>query len=413
MTSPRIFGAKADPNDGLDASTRDGRVMRAAIVCTGLGRVRRGFESLAADLFRGLVESRALDVRLYKGAGSRTTSEIVLPNIHRDSTLNRTICRLLGKDRRWYIEYASFSLLLGPHLLLHPVDVIYTLEAPIYKFLLAWRRLTGSRFALIHSTSGQLAEIPVGDFCYIHHCTPSYIADADRLGFPRDRQVMIPQFLRFETVPPVGTTAHQRRARQELGLPEDRRILLAVGSLDMKVKRMHYVIEEVSQLCAREAPFLVMLGQPSAETAQIWKLADEKLGRGNFRINTVGRTELWQYYTAADVFALASLREGFGFVYLEALAAGLPVISHDYDVARYVLREHGSYANLERPGELARAIRTELRRPSQDHDRKARREYAQKRFDWAAVGADYLRLFRVAAAATSAHSPESLSNASA
>src|SRR5690349_51900 len=136
------------------------RQTKVFIVCTGLGRVRRGFETHARDLFDRLQSDGRLDVRLIKGGGSFANHEIVIPNLHRDSVVNRAICAAVGVEKRYQVEYLSFCATLGPLLLLMRPDVIYTLEPPIYKFLLRWRELTRSRYRLVHTTSGQLADIP-------------------------------------------------------------------------------------------------------------------------------------------------------------------------------------------------------------------------------------------------------------
>jgi glycosyltransferase involved in cell wall biosynthesis len=51
-------------------------------------------------------------------------------------------------------------------------------------------------------------------------------------------------------------------------------------------------------------------------------------------LGPVTDAELERLYRAADVFALPSVKEGFGLVVLEALAAGLPAVVSDLDVFR-------------------------------------------------------------------------------
>ena len=59
-------------------------------------------------------------------------------------------------------------------------------------------------------------------------------------------------------------------------------------------------------------------------------IANELLGPEQYRIASVSPDQVQQYYWSADVFVLASLSEGLPRVLLEALAAGLPCIAHDY-----------------------------------------------------------------------------------
>jgi glycosyltransferase-like protein len=54
-------------------------------------------------------------------------------------------------------------------------------------------------------------------------------------------------------------------------------------------------------------------------------------------LGPVSDAELESLYRAADVFALPSVKEGFGLAVLEALAAGLPAVVSDLDVFRTFL----------------------------------------------------------------------------
>jgi glycosyltransferase-like protein len=54
-----------------------------------------------------------------------------------------------------------------------------------------------------------------------------------------------------------------------------------------------------------------------------------EIGRDLVLLGTVADDELPRWYRAADAFVLPSVKEGFGLVVLEALAAGLPVVATD------------------------------------------------------------------------------------
>lgn len=70
-----------------------------------------------------------------------------------------------------------------------------------------------------------------------------------------------------------------------------------------------------------------------------------------------------EYYRLADVYLMPSTGEGFGFVFLEALACGVPVIGSTVDGSREALR-NGLLGTLVEPGcpaELLAAVRGTLR----------------------------------------------------
>ena len=101
-------------------------------------------------------------------------------------------------------------------------------------------------------------------------------------------------------------------------------------------KRMDYVIREVARM-AQPRPHLDILGERwQAEAVE--ESARAELGSDGATLRTVPREQLVDYYDAADAFILASLREGFGLVYIEALGRGLTCVAHDTPHTRDLLR---------------------------------------------------------------------------
>ena len=79
-------------------------------------------------------------------------------------------------------------------------------------------------------------------------------------------------------------------------------------------------------------------------------------------VGTVADDDLPALYRAADLFVMPSAGEGFGIVFLEAMASGLPVIGGSTDGSRDPLRD-GLYGCMVEPGddtELANAIAESL-----------------------------------------------------
>jgi glycosyltransferase involved in cell wall biosynthesis len=136
-----------------------------------------------------------------------------------------------------------------------------------------------------------------------------------------------------------------------------------------------------------------MLGAMDEESASIVALAREKLGEENFTARSVSHDQVHDYYRAADLFTLASLQEGFGRVFLEALIYGLPVIAHDHPVMRFVLGDEGTFGDLSKPGVLAALIREKLGREDSEADAFRRREMVRARFSWAVLAPQYREMF--------------------
>lgn len=88
----------------------------------------------------------------------------------------------------------------------------------------------------------------------------------------------------------------------------------------------------------------------------------------------VSQDELPDYFRLADVFVMPSTGEGFGIVFLEAMASGANVIAGNQDGSRDALGD-GALGTLVAPDDLddlASAIRSALDKPTQNGDNSSR-----------------------------------------
>ena len=148
-------------------------------------------------------------------------------------------------------------------------------------------------------------------------------------GAPGDIAV-IPPAVDFERFHPGDRLA----ARRSLGLPDERPIVLSVGRLKPR-KGLHHVVSAIPAL-AQWNPLYAIAGV-GEEEAVITSLGCE-LGVTS-QIQLLGHVlpaQLPCLYQAADLFVLPVLDrwdergrscEGFGIVYLEAAACGLPCVA--------------------------------------------------------------------------------------
>jgi glycosyltransferase involved in cell wall biosynthesis len=87
-----------------------------------------------------------------------------------------------------------------------------------------------------------------------------------------------------------------------------------------------------------------------------------------------------------------------GRVLVEALAHGLPTLSHDSPVMRTVTGDQGLRADLSRPGALAELL-VRVRDLGDDPDaRRARHAFAFERFSWQALRPRYVSMLAHCAA---------------
>ena len=81
----------------------------------------------------------------------------------------------------------------------------------------------------------------------------------------------------------------------------------------------------------------------------------------------VPEAEKADHYRVADVFVMAGRQEGFGFVFLEAMASGIPVVASSLDGSREAVLygELGELADPDDREALKAAIHRALGRPRQ------------------------------------------------
>lgn len=364
-------------------------ITRVALVCSGLGSIRRGYEAFAQGMFDALSGVPSLDVWLFKGAGDRTARQVPLPHLPRSGFA----ARLLGDLSRrgpYVVEQATLTATLIPYLSRIRPDVVYYCDPSIGRMLSHWRRVTGAGFRLIMHNGGPHPP-PFKWADHVHQLTPSAVTEALSAGHPPERQSLLPCGFYFGAVPRAMSMGERNSRRRSLGLPVDRPVVLSVGALNRGHKRMDYLIAEVSAM-GEGRPFLVMLGESENETEAVRATAQLLLGPDNFVMRTVPRERMDDYYRAADIFALASLQEAFGLAYVEAMAHGLPCIAHDQEVTRFVLGSEGKLVDLRQRGALTAALWGALDQSDTTELRARRHSTMRDRFGWPALLPGYVSM---------------------
>jgi len=109
----------------------------------------------------------------------------------------------------------------------------------------------------------------------------------------------------------------------------------------------------------------------------------------------VSDSELAEWYAEADLFALFSQYEAFGLVFLEAMAHGTPVLTHDVGANREVLSRGAvvvpRFNKAAAADELVRLVNDGAARRELGHEAQ---EYALSEFAWPVVAEKYLEVYQ-------------------
>ena len=174
-------------------------------------------------------------------------------------------------------------------------------------------------------------------------------------------------------IDPSQWTPHVGRseARQELEIPDDAPVILTACRL-FPSKGPAELIRALATVRKRHPKVrLLIIGREMVPgyAAELASLADA-LGLTE-HVRLLGhRHDVARLMAAAEVFAMPSIGEPFGLVYLEAMAMELPVVALDSGGAPEVIQD-GATGLLSAPGDVA-ALAENLATLISDPERRAR-----------------------------------------
>lgn len=130
--------------------------------------------------------------------------------------------------------------------------------------------------------------------------------------------------------------------RERYAIAKDEKVLLTVARLDPaeKYKGCDAVLRALPAVQRRVGPVRYLVVGAGADRARIERLAEELgVAQQVTFCGFVADDELPDHYRLADVFVMPSRGEGFGIVFLEAMACGTPVLGGDQDGTRDALAD--------------------------------------------------------------------------
>lgn len=359
--------------------------IRVAFVLQGLHRVTRGAEVAFESAANELAGVSGFDVTLI-GSGE------VKPD--RRYRFIHSPCVPREKFERWprippfrseYIwEEATFAARLGKRYDPSAYDATITCSYPFLNWVLRARKKQGRRPRHVYVT--QNGDWPVEGRnreykyfgCDALVCTNPVYFERHK---GRYRSWLIPN-----AVDP-GRFQSAASDRAGFGLSDSGPVVVIVAAL-IPSKR---VIEGIRAVAPMEGVQVIVAGdgplrdQVDAEGKQL--LGDR------FRRITVPFDRMPALYRSADLLLHMSKDEPFGNIYVEALAAGLPVVTHDWTSTRWLFERQAVLVDTDNPEAVRAGVRLALGLKSAEHA-AARLELVQRRFTWRAVADGYAQCLR-------------------
>lgn len=229
----------------------------------------------------------------------------------------------------------------------------------------------------------------------------SNTAHADRVIVPSRYSASVAQDVyavppaKLAVVPePIDLTEWRRRFAEAAGPVATRPTVLSVARMYPR-KRLEDLLRAAVILRERMPDAQVRIVGEGPESARLRALhRDLGLGDAAVLLGDVTRAKLAVEYTYAHCFCLPSVQEGFGLVFAEAMAAGLPVVACRAAAVPEIVEDGrtGLLVGPRSPAELARALETLLmdERMRQDFGRAATERV--ERFDLPRVARRFLEV---------------------
>jgi phosphatidyl-myo-inositol dimannoside synthase len=173
-------------------------------------------------------------------------------------------------------------------------------------------------------------------------------------GIPGAKLAIVPE--------PIDLTEWRRRFGEAAGPKAARPTILSVARMYPR-KRLEDLLHAAVILRARIPQAQIRIVGDGPESARL-RLLHRELGLGDtvVLLSEVSRSRLAVEYTIAHCFCLPTVQEGFGLVFAEAMAAGLPVVACRAAAVPEIVEDGrtGLLVGERNPAELAHALETLL-----------------------------------------------------
>lgn len=136
----------------------------------------------------------------------------------------------------------------------------------------------------------------------------------------------------------------------------EKKTIISVGSLT-KRKGHEYILRAIKKVLEKKIDVnFIIIGRGPEESNLKGLAKDLEISGSVSFIDFIPEDELPKYYSSSEFFVLATLSEGFGIVFVEAMACGLPIVSTNVAAVPEVVDGAGILVEPRMPDQLAEAM---------------------------------------------------------
>jgi len=224
------------------------------------------------------------------------------------------------------------------------------------------------------------------------------------LNIPENKITIIPHAVHCEKFAPMRDV-ERKSVRKELGVEDNQKLILTAGRNHPK-KGFKYIPQIIKRLAECNLDFRwLLVGKGSSSI----KLLAEKEGVGSYMLINeelkpgisksgeveVPHNQLVRYYRASDMFVFPTLIETFGIVLVDAMAAGLPIVTTNVPGVNCIIKNNEN-GLMNKAGDVEALTESILKVFSDDSLAQSLRQKAlmdSKNYDWSRVTESYLALY--------------------
>jgi glycosyltransferase involved in cell wall biosynthesis len=138
----------------------------------------------------------------------------------------------------------------------------------------------------------------------------------------------------------------------------------------------------------------LLLSSIGPEENYLRKIGHDLLGDNIKFLGMVDRSILAGCYAVCDVFCLPSEKEPFGLVLIEAMASGIPVVTNNSEIQKWIVDGGGSCIDVTNMEILVKSLEQYKDKNLSEKTGQQGRKNVLERFSWDRAAEKYFQLFK-------------------